>query len=906
MDLDPGPGVHNVTSAGLDDIFLACYSPSGSFLWGFGIGGPSYDAVWQMAIDDNNNVIIGGWVQSGGIDFDPGAGVFILPYAGGTGMTYYGDGFIAKYSSTGAFQWAYNMGGITVYDHLDAIATDHAGNVYMTGEADGTFTVGPYTFTSTVNGQAYIAKISPAGTFMWGHSFGLPGFAASDCNPFALAVSNGYIYMSGIFQATSTFDPWGVPAWLTSVGYYDGFFEKLDTNGNFVFVKQIIGSGVLDEPLGMTLDSLDNMYIIGVTNSATMTFDPASPGTSTFTAPGGGSNDDIFMVKYDSVGAYKWGTILGGPGDDIGWAMDIIGGYLYCTGQFQSTVDMDPGPGIANLTSTGSDDIYITKYDLNGNYVCGFSVGSPTTSDIGYGLAHDDSGHLYASGQFGGTAVDFDPGPGVTALTSIGGTDAYLVKYSYTGGSTITGHVIGDTICSGQTAYLTLVITSGGPGPFTITYTDGTTTYTHTGIMSGVPFTLAVNPVVTTTYSILTILAAGASICDVPSGAGLGSATVLVHPRPAITIADSFISCNEVKFTANTGDSIYNWSFGDGTNAAGNPVIHIYSVTGNEQVILTETSKFNCTAADTINVSVNNAPPLNLGNDTVICSGNSCTLSAPGTYTIPSYLWSTGSTAPTITVTTSGIYWLTIISNGCTVSDTIKVTFSLPPIVHLGNDTSVCAGVNFTLHASSQDGATYLWNTGSRDSTIIVTGSGTYTLTETLNGCSASASIQVAIIDKPAPFTLGPDTMLCKGEELVLSVSGQNVTWNSGYTAKTLTVIDSGTYWAAISNQCGTTVDTINVDIAPCDIWFPSAFTPNGDGLNDIIRVVGHLKFYKDFSLSIYNRWGQRVFYTENIYAGWDGIFNGVPQELGTYFYLIYYNLEGKNHMLKGDIELIR
>jgi gliding motility-associated-like protein len=87
---------------------------------------------------------------------------------------------------------------------------------------------------------------------------------------------------------------------------------------------------------------------------------------------------------------------------------------------------------------------------------------------------------------------------------------------------------------------------------------------------------------------------------------------------------------------------------------------------------------------------------------------------------------------------------------------------------------------------------------------------------------------------------------------------------------------------------------------------FPSAFTPNGDGLNDLIGVVGTLKYYTNFSLSIYNRWGQRVFYTEDIYAGWDGIFNGTKQDLGTYFYMIYYSLEGKKHMMKGDFQLIR
>ena len=63
---------------------------------------------------------------------------------------------------------------------------------------------------------------------------------------------------------------------------------------------------------------------------------------------------------------------------------------------------------------------------------------------------------------------------------------------------------------------------------------------------------------------------------------------------------------------------------------------------------------------------------------------------------------------------------------------------------------------------------------------------------------------------------------------------------------------------------------------------------------------------FRNYKLSIYNRWGQRIFYTEDIYAGWDGKFNGVDQNIGTYFYMITYTLEGKSGMLKGDLTLVK
>lgn len=130
--------------------------------------------------------------------------------------------------------------------------------------------------------------------------------------------------------------------------------------------------------------------------------------------------------------------------------------------------------------------------------------------------------------------------------------------------------------------------------------------------------------------------------------------------------------------------------------------------------------------------------------------------------------------------------------------------------------------------------------------------------------------------------------------------------WNNGSDLQHITVSESGDYWLQVANACGTSVDTIKVDFEPCDIVFPNAFTPNGDGRDDIARVVGHLDLYRDFPLSIYNRFGQRVFFTNDIYAGWDGIFNGTKQDIGTFFYMIFYSLEGRKHMMKGDLELIR
>jgi gliding motility-associated-like protein len=161
-------------------------------------------------------------------------------------------------------------------------------------------------------------------------------------------------------------------------------------------------------------------------------------------------------------------------------------------------------------------------------------------------------------------------------------------------------------------------------------------------------------------------------------------------------------------------------------------------------------------------------------------------------------------------------------------------------------------------------------------------------------------------IPKPEPVFLGPDTVLCKGEEITLTTNDAYTIWSNGQNGKSMLVTSAGLYYATVSNQCGIATDSVNVDIEPCDLWFPTAFTPNGDNLNDYARVVGDLKMIRNFSLSIYNRWGERVFHTTDVYAGWDGEYNGAKQGLGTFFYMINYTLQGKSHLLKGDLTLIR
>lgn len=206
-----------------------------------------------------------------------------------------------------------------------------------------------------------------------------------------------------------------------------------------------------------------------------------------------------------------------------------------------------------------------------------------------------------------------------------------------------------------------------------------------------------------------------------------------------------------------------------------------------------------------------NPVQVSLGNDTTICPGSTITLNA--TTPNATYLWSTGSTQPTINVSNAGTYWVQVTANGCTGRDTIVVTFGAPFTVNIGNDTTLCTGSTLTLNATTPN-ATYAWSTGSTQATITVNNTGTYWVDVTINGCTARDSIVVTYTNPPTIF-LGNDTAICNGSTLPLNATtpGATYLWSNGSTQPTITVNTSGNYWVQVSIGACTDRDTIGVTI---------------------------------------------------------------------------------------------
>lgn len=129
----------------------------------------------------------------------------------------------------------------------------------------------------------------------------------------------------------------------------------------------------------------------------------------------------------------QWALGAGSASPDAGSSVANYNGDVYVTGTFSGTnIDFDPGPGVANLSSTGGTDVFVAKYNASGQYQWAFSIGG-AASDSGNAIAVDIYGYVYVTGAFGGSNVDFDPGGSTANLSSNGASDIFLAMYSPTG-----------------------------------------------------------------------------------------------------------------------------------------------------------------------------------------------------------------------------------------------------------------------------------------------------------------------------------------------------------------------------------------------------------------------------------------------------------------------------------------
>lgn len=411
IDFDPGAGTYELQSNGIDG-FVTKLDANGNFVWAIQLTTTFSTAGTSITIDEDGNIVIAGYF-GGTTDFDPGPGFFELSAQGEF------DGFVLKLSPNGDFIFAKKFGGAD-YEFVRDVHTDLSNNIYVTGFFEGTADFDPsdgvFELTSVGDSDAFLCKLDSDGNFDWVKSYG--EFNNSD----GIAVEvdfAGDVYIMGELEDSD------------GLGNNEVFINKLDAAGNSLWYKSIGGSDPMSVH-SLQTDASGAIYFAG-TFDETQDFDPDA---TTFELAG----DDDFICKWDSDGTFVWAKVLGFSGLNCSaQSMDVdINGNIFFTGYFFVKVDMDPGPGVANIYTAYSDDpgMFVLKLDNNGDYVWaqGFnSVGGGESGgeENGNFITTDVAGNIYVLGIFSNT-VNFSTGICTPSSLTTDESSSFILKLAPT------------------------------------------------------------------------------------------------------------------------------------------------------------------------------------------------------------------------------------------------------------------------------------------------------------------------------------------------------------------------------------------------------------------------------------------------------------------------------------------
>ena len=408
------------------------------------------------------------------------------------------------------------------------------------------------------------------------------------------------------------------------------------------------------------------------------------------------------------------------------------------------------------------------------------------------------------------------------------------------------------------------------------------------------------------------------------------SGTIVIYqtPNPSLT---SQAFCN-----VTTPDTLNAGTYYAGSTSLGSsPIIYSWTnrtgmLVSSSQKLTTDTSGIyilvvdnnGCLGTTSDTITFVNLPKNFLGNDTTLCTGKTDIIGAPAIAGV-STTWNTGtpfSNNDSILVTSSAAgstkYIATLTTSTtptCSVKDSVTITFVQVPVVNLGPNLTLCDGTTETLDGKNP-GYDYLWSTGSTAETIKVTTTGTYYVTVYLGSCGASDTVTINYEAYPV-LNLPSEDVYCSREQSFVTLYGgvaSSYLWlPTGDTIASIQVSTPGTYvlkaFSAVA-KCQTT-DSVKVeDICTPQLFVPAAFSPNGDGKNDIFQIYGnHILTY---DMRVFDKWGELIFVSADLTSSWDGTYRDQPVEQGVYTWKITYTGQTLNgttaKVQEGNVTVLR
>jgi len=892
-------GFITVTSLGISPTGLRItkYTPSGLISWraiypsGAGLGVFYPCRSIKQTDDDQDGLANDGYILAG----YSSANIFLMKIT----------------EAAGTLTWARTYDGGQTEQGYDVLQTDDDGD----GKKDDGFLIfGSINSTNFSNGGVdyCLVKTESDGTYNWIKTYG--GITNDNPLGFSATSEKGYV-MTGRSNSAGS-------------GGFDAYVVKTDSLGN---TDDMCGVNIPLSPLTSSTVNIGGSFSTPLPTTQTYSVTPiltlnAIDALSTITPPCLSAdfinttvcqgNATLFTAISDGTPS-SWSWLFG---DGNGTSILPDPSYTYSTsGSYSVSLNL----------SNGSFSSAVTKPVM--------VYARPTLSASG-GLSFcaEALGFLEVS-DFGGGATTYEWSPAIYLLSTTGSTPNGI----FTNAGSYTYSVIGTNLnaCKDTVAISVSILplptavvsvpVSICPGIASNLSAQGGESYLwlpSSGLSSSDQqnITATLNTPGLYTYSLITTY-------TILGCSDTTSTSIFVYTQPTVSSSDDLTLClGDIATLSASGGIDYAWQPANNISSTmGSNITFTASDAGTIDYSIIVADVNSCKDTTTLSVTILPNVTANAGNDITICNGDIATLSGSGG---TDFLWSPGgsnSSNPNESPSLTSVYTLTVTAGSCSDTDQVIVIVNELPII-VSTSYSICSGNSTTLSASSTSGGTvtYTWSpsTNLDDSTIYnptanPSSSTNYTVTGTdANGCKNTTVSSVTII--PAPnIDAGTDITITIGKSTTLNATGGvSYSWSPD-----LYLSDTGIFNPVAnpettivyivtgedSNGCTDSSSVTVTVVVPCsEPFIPNAFSPNNDGENDVFAVrinptctTGIL----DFSLKIFNRWGNAVFESEDITKAWDGKWKGKELDTGLFVYnLSYKDVYGEKQRKDGNITLVR
>lgn len=890
-DLNNGGGNGNM------DGYLVKRDYNGNQLWVVNMGGAGDDETMALTLAPDGNIYVTGYFDDV-IRFKSASGGFST-----LSPMNQEDMFVAAYNPAGNLQFSAFGGGAN--SDLGMGITSNSSGVYVTGVYEDAASFGTLnteaTFNNRING--FIVKYGFLGPPQLLLEMKTASNDQQNNTPlrdaaYDIASDEGNIYAVGYMggndmrfvDSSGTLVP---TASLTNTSNTPNtFICSFDTAGDFNWAVDVDDPSGNKRGFGIDVDC-DGVYV--ATNIHNNGLFPSGTVINSL------SHDNPVLMKLDlNTGIDQWLAVLGtnNPVNHIDLLHDVKAdgyGNLYVAGQYGWSDFMTPD---TILTGASGLDAYVARYSNTGNFDWARSLNG-NSDDVVHAVAVSGRNRLFITGAFENElrlAPDTINGPNNWNVlwgnmrVEPGGVGTQNCCSVLPVAGTLSSSI--DSLCFGQSVNLNL---SGSSG--TVEWessTDGGINWNTIPLQTSPSITDS--PTQTTEYR--AILTGFSPLC-VPDTSNVVSVRVDSIPTPSNAGPDQFI-CGDTfaVFAGNSlaiGTGLWALEAGSGTaSMPNNPTSPVSGLSIGTNTFIWKVSSGACpTSSDTVSLVVQAAPVVKLGADTIICAGDSLTLFAdPGSlYPGAGFLWSTGDTTTTLTVSIADTYFVSVDTAGCIGADTIAIDLTPQPVASLPGDTMICAGDSLLIDADPNGlntGASFSWSTGDTLDSVIVNTAGTFFVDISYGGCPPeSDTMEVLLIPVPM-IDLGEDTTICGGDSILLDADpgglypGATYQWSTGANSSTLTAMTTNTYSVIVDTAGCIGRDTINVSVTPQPVAVLPGDTMacDGDSIHIDADPIG-LNFGATFAWSTGDSLDKLNVYASGTYYV-DIFFPGCPPESDT------------------------